>query len=347
MERLNQSTNGYIKSISRRDQGEGKDKQLPVGHFASVLVNHGEDFEPDSEFGQCLTQLGRANERIARMQETYVANATSSWIEGTERSLAQMKEYQKSKQKLESRRLALDTAQVKLQKSKREDFRAEEELRSQKAKYEESSEEVYRRMFDIKEAEADSIADLTAFLEAELTYYDRCREVLMQIRRDWPSYVSQSSTIVSLNTNHFPQNRPTQLPLRRRLPHPKPRPPPQSLALQHRLLPQRPLQPHNGRTPARPARQNQLPHPLRPELPAPRTARLRLLHTRHNIRAPHPLALLLRLRGPDVPRQHAARRLAHAPAQPRADGLVADLERAVEFAGREVEGQRVCGGECV
>lgn len=189
MERLQQSSNSYIKSLSRRDQGEGKEKHLPVGHFANVLIAHGDDFEPDSEFGLCLTALGRANERIARMQETYVANATSTWIEGTDRTLAQMKEYQKSKQKLESRRLALDTAQVKLQKSKREDFRAEEELRSQKAKYEESSEDVYRRMFDIKEAEADSISDLTAFLEAELTYYDRCREVLLQIKRDWPAYV--------------------------------------------------------------------------------------------------------------------------------------------------------------
>ncbi|GAB7322777.1 hypothetical protein MBLNU13_g05350t1 [Cladosporium sp. NU13] len=191
MERLQQASTSYVKSLSRRDQGEGKEKHLPVGHLANVLIAHGDDFEPDSEFGMCLTQLGRANERIARMQETYVANTTSTWIEGTERTLAQMKEYQKAKQKLESRRLALDTAQVKLQKSKREDFRAEEELRSQKAKYDETSEDVYRRMFDIKEAEADSIADLTGFLEAELTYYDRCREVLLQIKREWPA-VSQS-----------------------------------------------------------------------------------------------------------------------------------------------------------
>lgn len=30
------------------------------------------------------------------MQESYVANATTSWLESTERSLAQMKEYQVS-----------------------------------------------------------------------------------------------------------------------------------------------------------------------------------------------------------------------------------------------------------
>ena len=187
MDRLQLSSSAYIKSMSRRDQGEKQEKQIPIGYFGSTLVSHGDDFEPDSEFGQCLLGLGRANERLARMQETYCANATSSWLESVERSLIQMKEYQAAKKKLESRRLAYDTATLKMQKSKKEDFRMEEELRNQKAKYEESSEEVYRRMLDIKEAEVDSVADLTSFLEAELTYYDRCRDVLVQLKREWPA----------------------------------------------------------------------------------------------------------------------------------------------------------------
>lgn len=36
-----------------------------------------------------------------------------------------------------------------MQKVKKEDFKVEEELRSQKAKYEETSEDVYRRMQDV------------------------------------------------------------------------------------------------------------------------------------------------------------------------------------------------------
>jgi len=40
------------------------------------------------------TGMGRTNERIARTQETYVANATTGWLESLERSLAMMKEYQ-------------------------------------------------------------------------------------------------------------------------------------------------------------------------------------------------------------------------------------------------------------
>ncbi|KAK5156825.1 hypothetical protein LTR04_005539 [Oleoguttula sp. CCFEE 6159] len=193
MDRMHRSMNTYVKTLSKRNESEDKEKTLAVAHLGTTMVNHGEDFEPDSEFGTCLASLGRANERIGRMQETYVANATSSWLESLERSLVQMKEYQVAKpaqaarKKLESRRLAYDSSLSKMQKSKKEDFRMEEELRSQKAKYEESSEEVYRRMQDIKEAEIESVADLTSFMEAELTYYDRCREVLMQLKRDWPA----------------------------------------------------------------------------------------------------------------------------------------------------------------
>lgn len=74
-----------------------------------------------------------------------------------------------------------------MQKAKKEDFRVEEELRTQKVKYEEASDDVHRRMLEIKEAEMESKMDLTAFLDAELDYHDRCREALLQLRNDWPA----------------------------------------------------------------------------------------------------------------------------------------------------------------
>lgn len=42
-------------------------------------------------------------------------------------------------------------------------------------------------MAKIKETEADSIADLGAFVDAELKYYDRCRDVLVQLKQNWPA----------------------------------------------------------------------------------------------------------------------------------------------------------------
>lgn len=95
--------------------------------------------------------------------------------------------FQAARKKLESRRLAYDATLSKMQKQKREDFRVEEELRAQRIKYEESSEDVLRRMGDIQESEAESMADLGAFLDAELEYHDRCRDILMNVRRSWPA----------------------------------------------------------------------------------------------------------------------------------------------------------------
>lgn len=73
-----------------------------------------------------------------------------------------------------------------MEKAKKEDFRVEEELRSQKVKYEEANDDVIRRMQDIKDAEVDNVMDLSTFLEAQLEYHDRCREALLQLRNEWP-----------------------------------------------------------------------------------------------------------------------------------------------------------------
>lgn len=70
----------------------------------------------------------------------------------------------------------------------------EEELRSQRIKYEESSDDVYRRMGEIQDAEAESMSDLGAFLDAELEYHERCAEILGSLRKQWPAgYIYSSS----------------------------------------------------------------------------------------------------------------------------------------------------------
>ncbi|KAB8078073.1 hypothetical protein BDV29DRAFT_167277 [Aspergillus leporis] len=195
LDRLHKSMVSYVKSVSKRNEGDDKEKTLPIGHLGTSMVSHGEDFDANSDYGRCLTMFGRTEERVARLQESYIAEANSSWLESLDRSLAQMKQYQNARRKLDSRRLAFDTSLSKMQKAKKEDFRAEEELRTQKAKYEEANDDVLRRMQDIKEGEVESIADLEAFLEAQLSYHERCREVLLQLKNEWPNRQSQAQTL--------------------------------------------------------------------------------------------------------------------------------------------------------
>lgn len=95
-----------------------------------------------------------------------------------------------------------------MQKAKREDFRLEDELRAAKAKYEESSEDVLRRMQDIKETEGESIRDLTSFLDAELDYHERCAEELRRTRQEWAAGQGQSNG--SSRTERSSSRRPTR-----------------------------------------------------------------------------------------------------------------------------------------
>ena len=159
---------------------------MATQNLASVSAVSGLRGHFEKVSDSCLA-FGRTQERLARTQESYIMDATNSWLESLERSMVQMKEYQGARKKLETRRLAYDTSLAKMQKAKKEDFRVEEELRSQKAKYEESEDEVYRRMQDIKEGETESVSDLSTFLDAELAYHDKCRETLLQLRQEWPA----------------------------------------------------------------------------------------------------------------------------------------------------------------
>ncbi|KAL4919409.1 hypothetical protein BDW62DRAFT_178861 [Aspergillus aurantiobrunneus] len=192
VDRIHKSMAAYVKSVSKRSEGDDKEKTLPIAHLGGSMITHGEDYDANSEYGRCLTMFGRTEERLARIQETYIAQATSSWLESLERSLTQLKDYQTSRKKLDNRRLAYDTSLSKMEKAKREDFGVEEELRTQKVKYEEASDDVHRRMIDIKNSEPENVVDLEAFLEAQLNYHEQCREVLLRLKNEWPSEQSSS-----------------------------------------------------------------------------------------------------------------------------------------------------------
>jgi hypothetical protein len=54
MEKLHKSTTAYVKSLSKRNDTEDKEKVLPIAYLGQTMMHHGEDFDHDSEFGNCL-----------------------------------------------------------------------------------------------------------------------------------------------------------------------------------------------------------------------------------------------------------------------------------------------------
>ena len=49
----------YVKSMSARSEGDDGEKALPVSLLGSIMINHGEEFESDSELGSCLIGSSR------------------------------------------------------------------------------------------------------------------------------------------------------------------------------------------------------------------------------------------------------------------------------------------------
>jgi hypothetical protein len=94
MDRLKKSTDIYGRWIGRRcDALEDKERSSPAAVFGRTMASHGDDFEPDSEFGAGLASIGRANERIAELQDHYAATVAAVWGDHIERNSALMKEY--------------------------------------------------------------------------------------------------------------------------------------------------------------------------------------------------------------------------------------------------------------
>lgn len=55
LDRIHKAMAGYVKSISKRNEGDDKEKTLPIASLGGSMVLHGEDFDAYSEYGRCLT----------------------------------------------------------------------------------------------------------------------------------------------------------------------------------------------------------------------------------------------------------------------------------------------------
>lgn len=78
-----------------------------------------------------------------------------------------------------------------MQKAKREDFQVEEELRIQKAKYEETNEDVYRRMQDVRTQALNQCYP-------KLTEALRSKRRKLRVSLIWEHFLMLKSTITTV-----------------------------------------------------------------------------------------------------------------------------------------------------
>lgn len=90
MQRLQKSMTAYVKTLSKRNEGDDKEKSLPVAYLGSTMVRHGEDFEDDSEFGQCLISMPLSRNLLTRLT-AQAWDGQMSELAGSKKHTSQMR----------------------------------------------------------------------------------------------------------------------------------------------------------------------------------------------------------------------------------------------------------------
>ncbi|TCD66638.1 hypothetical protein EIP91_001105 [Steccherinum ochraceum] len=218
--RLQVTSTDYQASLVKKKESEAlldeKEKLLPVDALGIVMIQHGEEFGDESAYGMSLVGLGKAHCKLATLQETFAMTFEDTFLASVVRTAEEIKEYQKERKKLDSRRLTYDAAIAKLDKFKgskkeKEKTEAEDEYERAKDRYEEAESDVYDRMTMIQENEVIQLKDLSALLDLEIAFVQQHLDVLKDVRENWidEETMAQLESTVKVHRPPPPPARPT------------------------------------------------------------------------------------------------------------------------------------------
>ncbi|KAF9131584.1 hypothetical protein BG015_003839 [Linnemannia schmuckeri] len=181
LEKVNDASQAYLKAISKRVEGDDKNKGLAIETFGMSMSSQSYTIREGSPYRTALQRMGDAHQNIGVAQSELITRFGSSYLDCLEKSQAQMKEYQTLQKKLQSRRQDYDAKLAKVQKAKKEKPEWEEEMQAAKAKYEETRENVLSLMTIINESQEDNMSSLKSYYDAQLAYAHRMVEILEAI----------------------------------------------------------------------------------------------------------------------------------------------------------------------
>ena len=163
---------------------------LAMSSFASA------SFSDNSAYGSCLGLLGEAHIKLGHLQSTFTKDTSHIFLARIARSKATLDSLTAALKKLDSATARWQSAQVKVQKSKKEKRELQEELRLAKASYDEAVTDVEVRSETIKQAEYEDWECLTRYMEAHLEYTRQAQAVFEQVRSMWrePPETNATST---------------------------------------------------------------------------------------------------------------------------------------------------------
>ncbi|KAI8051375.1 uncharacterized protein B0P05DRAFT_313557 [Gilbertella persicaria] len=164
---------------------DNKSKRIPNDMLGVCMNNYGNEFTDETPLGVASINFGQAQSKLAVFQEEYADAMKTVYLEKLDEGLAQFREYQQLRKKLESRRLDYDSKLSRLQKSKKEKPELEQEMQAAKLKYEDSEYDVIQKMAALQEFEDVHCDVLQHLLDIQMEYFSHSLEVLTEVRNNW------------------------------------------------------------------------------------------------------------------------------------------------------------------
>jgi len=146
-----------------------------------LTINFGTIYPTNSAFGQALLKYGEGHTRLSDAQTDFVNRSRRGFENYLTGFGAEMKNYSSLKKKFYHRRLDLDDIQTRVKKSSKEKPQLVQELRVSQDKYEESLDELTKKIFDLNNCNNKHLESLKEFCLAELEYHRSAVDILTDV----------------------------------------------------------------------------------------------------------------------------------------------------------------------
>lgn len=168
-----------VKSISKlRGQSNHTLYPQPEGQLGECMSKYGKELGEDSLFGQALCESGESYRQLAEVKYSLEDSVKQNFIEPLQQLQAKdLKEVNHHRKKMQGRRLDYDCKKRGTNKGPG----IEEELRAAEEKFDESKQLADVAMHNLLDNDTEQVLQLSAFIEAELTYHQQSAEVLQAL----------------------------------------------------------------------------------------------------------------------------------------------------------------------
>ncbi|KAI8805784.1 hypothetical protein BJ742DRAFT_855673, partial [Cladochytrium replicatum] len=200
---VHEALSAYIKSLlGKRKDPDDRNHKTHLENVGATMEEFGRKLADESNYGAALTKVGQSLSEMAEVEMNMVcwlfwhresrsiykpgqvSSVNITYMLSLNGTLAEMKEYQAARKKLENRRLDFDAKLNKVQKAKKDTPALEEDTRVAQGKYEDSLSDTTNKMIRLNSNEEEQLDELLRMVDAQYEYYRQCWEIVKDLKEN-------------------------------------------------------------------------------------------------------------------------------------------------------------------